>query len=71
MAVPAGRDRSDWLALTPEGYTTSSTGFAAQMQWRMAGQTIKAEPVWKALRQPDAVVKALRGEKLAAPSFSK
>ena len=36
----------------------------------MAGQTVAPEPVWKALRQPQAVVKAVRGETLAAPTFA-
>jgi hypothetical protein len=70
LALPSDGDHADWLAVTPEGYTTSSPGFADQVQWRMAGQTVKAEPVWKALRQPDAVVKAAHGEATAAPSFS-
>jgi hypothetical protein len=69
LAVPAEGERVDWLALTPEGYTASSVGFAAQMQWRMAGQAVEAAPVWNALRRPEAVVKAARGEKVAAPTF--
>lgn len=71
LAFPAEGDRTDWLALTPEGYATNSAGVAGQMQWRMAGETVKAEPVWKTLRQPELVVKAARGEKLAAPVFGK
>jgi WD40 repeat protein len=71
LAVPAEGERVDWLALTPEGFTASSAGFAAQMEWRMAGQAVPAEPVSTALTRPDAVVKAVRGEKVAAPSFGK
>jgi WD40 repeat protein len=71
LALPSEGDRSDWLALTPEGYTTSSAGFAAQMQWRMAGKAVEAEPVWKALRQPEAIEKAARGEMLVSPIFGK
>jgi WD domain, G-beta repeat/Planctomycete cytochrome C len=71
LAVPAEGDRADWLALTPEGYAASSARFTTQMQWRMAGQAVQAERVSKALERPDAVVKALHGEKLAAPSFGK
>jgi len=69
LAVPAEEDRSDWLAVTPEGYMASSSAFAAQLQWRMAGQTVKAEPVCKVLRQPEVVEKAARGESLVAPRF--
>jgi WD40 repeat protein len=71
LAQPAEGDCTHWLALTPEGYATSSPGFASQMQWRMAGQTVQAEPVWETLHQPEMVVKSARGEKLAAPTFNK
>jgi WD40 repeat protein len=71
LAVPASEEHADWLALTPEGYLANSAGLATQMQWRMAGETVAAEPVWKVLRRPDDVVKAVRGETLAAPSFCK
>jgi WD40 repeat protein len=69
LALPAEGDGTDWLALTPEGYAASSPDFAGRMQWRMAGQTVKAEPVWRTLGQPEAVVKAAHGEKPAAPVF--
>jgi WD40 repeat protein len=71
LAVPSDADHADWLAVTPEGYTASSSGFAGQAQWRMAGKTITPEPVWKTLRQPEAVAKAARGEALAAPQFGR
>src|SRR5207245_3758610 len=45
LAVPSDADHADWLAVTPEGYTASSSGFAGQAQWRMAGKTITPEPV--------------------------
>src|SRR5439155_18838005 len=67
LAVPSEGDRSDWLAVTPEGYTTSIPGFAEQMRWRMGGQTVEAEPVWKTLHQPVVVVKAARVEPVAGP----
>jgi WD40 repeat protein len=71
LALPADAEQTDWLAVTPEGYTASSSRFAKEVQWRMAGQIVTADPVWKALRQPDAVVKAAHGETMAAPSFGK
>lgn len=71
LALPPDGDTTDWLALTPEGYTAGSPGLTTLGQWRMAGQAVTAEAAWKALRQPDAVAKAARGEKLAAPVFGK
>jgi hypothetical protein len=40
-------------------------------QWRVAGQTVTTEAVWKVLRQPETVARAARGEAVAAPSFGK
>ncbi len=71
LALPPDGDGYDWLAVTPEGYTAGSAGLTALGQWRMAGQAVASEGVWKALRQPDAVAKALRGEAVAAPAFAK
>ncbi|HLJ97143.1 MAG TPA: c-type cytochrome domain-containing protein [Gemmataceae bacterium] len=69
LSIPAEDDRSEWLALTPEGYMASSAGLASSVQWRVAGKGIRAEPVSKTLDQPESVVKAARGEALPAPSF--
>jgi len=69
MSLPVQEEKHDWLALTPAGYAGSSDGVATLGQWRMAGQDVPAEMVWKALRQPDAVAKAVKGEMVAAPVF--
>lgn len=71
LAIPTEGDRTDWLAMTPEGYTASSTELASQTQWRMAGQSVGAEAVWRALHHPEVVVRAARGETLEAPRFGK
>jgi hypothetical protein len=71
LALPPDTDHSDWLAMTSEGYAASAAGFAAHMQWRIAGKAVDAESVWKTLRQPEAVAKAAHGEKLESPIFGK
>jgi WD40 repeat protein len=71
LALPAEKEQADWLALTPEGYATGSAGVATLGRWRMGGQEVTAERVWQALRQPDLVARALRGEAVPAPTFEK
>lgn len=71
LALPPDREHFDWLALTPEGYAAGSDKLTALAQWRTAGQAVAAEAVWKVLRQPEAVAKAVRGEVLPAPTFDK
>jgi Tol biopolymer transport system component len=71
LSMPPEGDDFDWLALTPEGYAAGSSGIVTLGQWRMAGRVVPANNVWKTLRQPDAVAKALRGEKLAVPVLGK
>jgi WD40 repeat protein len=62
---------SEWLALTPEGYNASSSGLVRLGEWRMAGRTVAAQPVWAALGQPAVVARAIRGEKVPPPTFGK
>ncbi|HXG12422.1 MAG TPA: c-type cytochrome domain-containing protein [Gemmataceae bacterium] len=71
LALPPEGENADWLALTPEGYTAGSDRLLSLGQWRMAGQTVAADAVWQALRRPEAVAKAVRGEALPAPAFGK
>jgi WD40 repeat protein len=71
LALPPEKERHDWLAMTPEGYTAGGAGLAALGQWRMGGQTVGGEGVWKALNQSEAIAKAARGETLPAPNFGK
>ncbi|MCI0461851.1 MAG: hypothetical protein L0Z62_33285 [Gemmataceae bacterium] len=71
LSLPAEKGQADWLALTPEGYSTGSAGVATLGRWRMAGQEVTGERVWSVLRQPDLVARALRGEAVPAPAFGK
>jgi WD40 repeat protein len=63
------QENFDWLALTPEGYETSSSDLTSQGHWRMGGQATAEDVVWRSVLKPDMVVKALRGEPVAAVSF--
>jgi Tol biopolymer transport system component len=71
LDLPPDKDNLEWLALTPEGFETNSPGLAGLYQWRMSGQVVGAEPIRRALEKPDLVAKAIRGEKLATPTFGK
>jgi hypothetical protein len=71
LAIAGDNDQSDWLALTPEGYVAGSDQLAAMARWRMGNEELKSNAVWAALRQPDQVGRAARGEVIAAPKFSK
>jgi WD40 repeat protein len=71
LSLPAEKGEADWLALTPEGYASGSTGLATLGRWRVGGREVAAGPVWQALRQPDLVARALRGEAVPAPKFGK
>jgi WD40 repeat protein len=71
LGLPPEGGEADWLALTPEGYTAGSDRLLSAGQWRMANQGVAAEAVWKALRQPEAVAKASRGETVPPPVFGK
>jgi hypothetical protein len=41
------------------------------VRWRLAGQETAGERLWQTVRQPEMVVRALRGEKLGPPKFGK
>jgi hypothetical protein len=67
LSLPAAKDEFDWLAVTPEGYVAGSPGIMAVGQWRMAGQTVGSDAVWKALNRAEQVAKGVRGEALTVP----
>jgi WD40 repeat protein len=71
LAAPGAKDGAEWLALAPEGYAVASERLAAQGRWRMGGQEVASASVWGALRQPDMLARAARGEAVAAPAFKK
>jgi hypothetical protein len=63
--VPGGQ----WLALTPEGYAAGD-GLFADAQWQAGGKALDASTLWPVLKQPEAVAKSARGEKVEAPKLS-
>jgi WD40 repeat protein len=67
LSLPSG----EWLAMTPAGYAAGSDELLSQARWTIAGKPLPADAVWKSLRSPDNVVKALRGESVPAPAFGK
>jgi WD40 repeat protein len=71
LSVRAQGETFDWVALTPEGYAVASPGVTTGGQWRLSGQAVPGDTVWKALGNSEAVVKAVRGEILPAPVFGK
>jgi WD40 repeat protein len=71
LSLPADGAKHDWLALTPQGYVAPSAGLASVGRWRMGGQSVGAEVVWKVLGQPEVVAQTLRGQPVAPPKFSK
>jgi WD domain, G-beta repeat/Planctomycete cytochrome C len=69
LALPLQGDRLDWLAVTPEGYATANPEVRTEGVWRMSGQAVPPELVWKAADNAEAVAKAARGEMLTPPVF--
>lgn len=67
----AGNGADDWLAQTPEGYTHASQPLRDAAQWTMTNRPIPAAPVWKSLTQPDLLPRALQGQTLPLPAFTK
>jgi WD40 repeat protein len=71
LSPPATDEKLTWLALTPEGYASGSDDVPLIAQWRMSGQKVEADPAWSALRHSEMITKALRGEAVPAPTFTK
>jgi WD40 repeat protein len=71
VTVRGDGDQAEWLALTPEGFAAGSDPLVAMARWRMSGQDVNGAPLWPALRRPEQVAKALRGEAIGAVTFDK
>ncbi len=73
LVTPPAPDpaRPQWLATTPEGYYAASDELAALGRWRCGGQAVGGAILAAALCQPEMITRALRGEPLEAPKFSK
>jgi dipeptidyl aminopeptidase/acylaminoacyl peptidase len=65
LSVPG----DDWLAITAEAFAAGSDRLIADGRWRADGQALPGERVWPAVRKPEAIVQAARGEKVAEPVF--
>jgi hypothetical protein len=70
LAVPAERDGTHWLALTPQGHLIGSPRLLIHGKWLMAGREVPVDPVWKAVFNPEAVAHAARGAAHPPPVFS-
>lgn len=64
-------EEGDWVALTPEGYATSSKSAVESGEWQMANRRLASGSVWKSLGQGELVRKAVRGDTLPPPVFQK
>jgi WD40 repeat protein len=71
LAITGVNDQSDWIALTPEGYATGSDRLLSLGRWRTGSKEIEAKQLWASLRQPEQVVRAIRGEAVVMPKFEK
>jgi len=71
MAVTSENDQLHWLAISPNGYIKCDDGITAVGRWRSNGQELAAQPIWSTLRRPDEVVRGIRGENVALPTFEK
>jgi WD40 repeat protein len=66
LAPPA----NDWLALTPELFCQASDSIVNMGRWRTGIQEPPGEMIWKAVRRPEEVARALKLQKLGEPAFS-
>jgi DNA-binding beta-propeller fold protein YncE len=71
LSLPPSAKNAEWLALTPQGYAAGSDELLAAGRWRMGAIDLPPASVWRALRNADAVARALRGEATPAPVFRK
>jgi WD40 repeat protein len=71
LAIAGEKNEADWLAIAPEGYAMASDRLQGMARWRMGSAEINEGTVWPMLRQPEQVVRAVRGEAVAAPKFGK
>jgi WD40 repeat protein len=71
LAMAGENDAPDWIALTPEGYVAGNDKFVGVGRWQMGNVELKGDPVWAALRQPEQVARAVRGDTVPAVKFGK
>jgi WD40 repeat protein len=71
LSLPPESGRAEWLAVAPEGYAAGSAGAMKLGCWRMGGQELAGEAVWRVLGQPAMLARAAAGQDVPAPSFGK
>jgi hypothetical protein len=69
LAVPHAEDGARWVALTPQGYVIGSPKLLIDGRWSMGGREVPADPVWRAVFNPEAVARAACGQPPPTPSF--
>jgi hypothetical protein len=70
LATLAAVAEDEWLAITPEGFAVAADTVVPSARWRCGKADVNAAWVWKAVRQPATVAKALAGEKVGEPAFA-
>jgi hypothetical protein len=70
LAVPADGE-ARWLVQTPQGHLIGSPKLLIDGTWMMDGKAVPRDPVWRAVFNPEAVLRAARGEPQPAPSFQR
>ncbi len=66
---PVGSVQPEYLLATPEGYYSGSEALVRQVEWRVGGVPVAAEPFAQAFAKPEEVLKALKGEAIAPVKF--
>jgi WD40 repeat protein len=69
LATAASGREAYWMALTPHGHLIGSPKLLIDARWKMGGAELPRDLVWKAVFDPEAVSRAVRGEALTPPQF--
>jgi WD40 repeat protein len=70
LATLVGLADDEWFAGLPEGPAVAADGLARSAKWRSGKAAVNGDWVWKAVRQPETVAKALAGDKVGEPAFA-
>jgi WD40 repeat protein len=61
----------DWLAVVPEGYVAGSEATLAKAAWKAGGKPVADAKLLLPMRDPAAIAKSMKGEKVTEPIFGK
>jgi WD40 repeat protein len=70
LVTLVGVTEGDWLAITQEGFAVAGESAMKVAHWRSGKVDVNADWIWKAVRQPATVARALNGEKVGEPAFA-